>query len=154
MLRLSALVFLLMSMTASAIFTARLIGSARGSPLSILFTNPDGSDCQHPCIFGIRPGETGIEEATYLLASHPLTRDFSEIAHKPYTVRSQKYDDILIEVDSTPDGVVDTVFVSAGFLKSDATLSISRLLPQPVYFGDVISLYGAPDYVFTDNPGG
>lgn len=52
----------------------RLVGSTRPLPLAILFTNPDGSTCQRPCLFGIRPGETTFDQAFALLREHPFIR--------------------------------------------------------------------------------
>jgi hypothetical protein len=59
-----------------AVCGMRLLGGARPSPLSALFTNPDGTPCPHPCLFGIRPGISDQAEAASLLAAHPLTRTF------------------------------------------------------------------------------
>ncbi len=59
-----------------AVCGMRLLGGARPSPLSALFTNPDGTPCSHPCLFGIRPGISDQAEAAALLAAHPLMRTF------------------------------------------------------------------------------
>ncbi len=45
-------------------------------PVFLLFTNPDGTACRQPCLFGVRPGETTYAEALVLLRVHPFTRDF------------------------------------------------------------------------------
>jgi hypothetical protein len=65
--------FLLMLMLVTVV---RLIGSTQPATLATLFTNPDGSPCQTPCLFGVRPGETTYEDALSLLRAHPFTADF------------------------------------------------------------------------------
>jgi hypothetical protein len=147
MMRLLGLMLLVMTISASATAAARLIGGMRPSPLAVLATNPDGTACETPCIFGIRPGETNLERAITLLASHPLTRDFSVMYQKPFTIRGEPYDDILVQVDTNSAGLVEMVSLSAGFLKPSADLSTSPFLPQPAFFADVLGQYGAPDYV-------
>ncbi len=42
---------------------ARLVGSVRPLSLAVLFTNPNGSPCQRPCLFGVRPGMKPTDEA-------------------------------------------------------------------------------------------
>src|SRR5262249_11028164 len=44
----------------------------------MIFTNPDGSACQQPCLFGIRPGTTTYDQAVVLLKTHPLTRGYPQ----------------------------------------------------------------------------
>jgi hypothetical protein len=46
------------------------------NPVNAFFSNPDGTSCKHPCLLGVRPGETSYEEALALLRSHPLTHDY------------------------------------------------------------------------------
>jgi hypothetical protein len=60
---------------AALVFAARLTGRAQPLPLLPLITNPDGSACRLPCLFGIRPGETTTVEAVRILSRHPLTRN-------------------------------------------------------------------------------
>src|SRR5258708_37549648 len=36
-----------------------------------IFTNPDGSSCEKPCLFGVIPGQTTVEEGTTILQAHP-----------------------------------------------------------------------------------
>jgi hypothetical protein len=52
------------------------IGRAVAAPLIILFTNPDGTPCKSPCLFGVRPGVMSYESAIQLLHKHPFTRKF------------------------------------------------------------------------------
>src|SRR5207248_927370 len=45
-----------------------------------LLTNPDGSSCQQPCLFGVQPGITNLSAALYLLQAHPFTRGLRQDA--------------------------------------------------------------------------
>src|SRR5438876_6825135 len=62
------------------ILSSRLVGSAQPLPFSALFTYPDGSPCESPCIFGVRPGYTTHKDAIALLQSHPLARHLRQTA--------------------------------------------------------------------------
>jgi hypothetical protein len=54
--------------------SVRLVGSRQKSLLPLIFTNPDGSPCQRPCLFGAEPGRMTSDEAVAVLKRHPLTR--------------------------------------------------------------------------------
>lgn len=55
--------------------TAIFAGSLRYDPMIGLFTNPDGSRCEMPCLFGIRAGETTFEDVIILVQNHPMTHN-------------------------------------------------------------------------------
>jgi hypothetical protein len=59
------------------ILTSRFVGATQANPIAVLFTNPDGSPCQMPCLFGVRPGETTLDEGLQILDKHPLTHGMS-----------------------------------------------------------------------------
>src|SRR5438552_4157908 len=59
-----------------AIGGVQLITRAARASVATLFTNPDSSPCQRPCLFGVRPGETSYETAIKLLQRHPFTSHF------------------------------------------------------------------------------
>jgi hypothetical protein len=75
MIRLLARARAIMLTFAVAILIARLVGSTRPKPelFSVLFTNPDGSLCEKPCLFGIYPGKTATDKAIAILKQHPAT---------------------------------------------------------------------------------
>lgn len=50
-----------------------LTGALNPDPLIGLFTNPDGSACEMPCLLGIQTGETTVGEAITLVQNHPMT---------------------------------------------------------------------------------
>jgi hypothetical protein len=56
-----------------AVTASRLIGNAQLPPtIAAIFTNPDGSPCEMPCMFGIRPGATGLGDMLVKLRTHPV----------------------------------------------------------------------------------
>ncbi len=82
---------LIVALTA-AILAARLIGSRDSAPpLLLLFTNADGSPCQHPCLFGAMPGRMTSDEMVAALKRHPITHTMVEfpnaIAHGGFEAR-------------------------------------------------------------------
>ncbi|SRR5258708_4643287 len=52
----------------------RWFGFSQPNPANVLFTNPDGSACSMPCLFGVRPDTMTVDQALAVLAAHPLTR--------------------------------------------------------------------------------
>jgi hypothetical protein len=66
------LLFALIPLFAAVIVLARLVGKTQPSTVATIFTNADGSPCERPCLFGIRPGVTTYSEALKFLKIHPL----------------------------------------------------------------------------------
>src|SRR5215510_283258 len=65
---------------ALTILSFRLIGNLSHTPLTSLaqlFSEPDGSACVEPCLFGIRPGVTTYNQVVAILKRHPLTRGYA-----------------------------------------------------------------------------
>src|SRR4051812_21567848 len=71
-MRFRHLIILLLITFVAAILAVRVLGGRQPSVVDMLFTNPDGSPCERPCLFGIRPGVTKIDEALSILNTHPL----------------------------------------------------------------------------------
>jgi hypothetical protein len=55
-----------------AIAMLRAMGRAQPIGIDGWFTNPDGSPCVMPCLFGIRPGVTPFQDVEKLLTVHPV----------------------------------------------------------------------------------
>ena len=64
----------LTAVLSGAVLAIHLIGGLYPNPIAVLFTNPDGSPCQMPCLFGVRPGEMTVDEGLQVLGKHPLTQ--------------------------------------------------------------------------------
>lgn len=62
---------------AGSIGISRLVGRAQPVPNDVLFTNPDGTPCESPCLFGIQPGQTPYRGAVALLQTHAFTHCFT-----------------------------------------------------------------------------
>src|SRR5690349_5351068 len=73
--------------------------------LSTFMTNPDGTTCNRPCLFGIHPGETNLDQAKLILASHPLTRGGQWLTKDLYKLTGEDY----INYSLTPDRVIDSI---------------------------------------------
>src|SRR5436853_7799482 len=65
-------VFGLLITFAAAILAIHLNGGAEPSVVEMLFTNPDGSPCERPCLFGVEIGKTKLDQVQRLLDKHPL----------------------------------------------------------------------------------
>src|SRR5258708_33583384 len=51
----------------------RLLSNKHKDSIALLFTNPDGSSCKMPCLFGVRPDDMNTDQALQILMTHPLT---------------------------------------------------------------------------------
>src|SRR5258708_6356870 len=51
----------------------RLLSIQHTDTIALLFTNPNGSSCKMPCLFGVRPDDMTTDQALQILMAHPLT---------------------------------------------------------------------------------
>ena len=72
MLRLFRLMLVLIAVHITLIGVAHLLTRNEHPAFLDLFTNPDGTLCERPCLFGIQPGETSMDEALVILQTHWL----------------------------------------------------------------------------------
>ncbi len=70
MFRLFRLTLALLIISGTMTLAARLAGTTQPSPLTPLSTSPNGNPCDHPCLFGIRPGKMTIDEAIAVVKTH------------------------------------------------------------------------------------
>jgi hypothetical protein len=135
------------------IVVARLIGGAHGSLFTklttALWTNPDGSACEHPCMFGVHPYMTGYEESKGKLREHPFTREAREtelVTEKTKSHKSQDFvkEDISIHVSWYTDYVTNT-YLTFDYPPRERPNG-GLHLPVPKFrLGDVIATLGTPD---------
>lgn len=145
MLRLLRLTLILIAVWALAILGARLFGGwiPSSSSFAILFTNPDGSPCERPCILGVRPGQTAYTDAVRLFQAHPFTRTLE-------TVASPGRNGIVFQ---TPDGKSLTVGISQDTKGIVSLIDLELEPPDPGHFpfkstlGEAILALGIPDGV-------
>src|SRR5262249_16135091 len=116
----------------------RLGGGKPPTPtLAQLFTNSDGSPCQQPCMFGIQPGKTTMDEAVILLGAHLLTRGYFQFiqfnaVRKAAIIIKGTHFEILVTASLT-----DQIgFMRIHFLP--ANWSEIKTLPAPPSIQDVI----------------
>ncbi len=150
MARLLRLIILLNGLIALAVLLARLVGSQTPLAIAPLFTHPDGTPCELPCLFGIRPGETSGLAAFNVLRAHPLTRGFDLISSKPFRMEADADQIMMISFNVAADGIVDeitlTTYVRFGQSgQNDKQPAVT--LPPSGSLGDILSLFGTPDFV-------
>jgi hypothetical protein len=120
-----------------AICSTRLVGSAKPLPFSLLFTNPDGSPCDSPCLLGVRPGYTTHQDAMVILQSHPLTR------HLRRTTDTHGIDSFVgeyITISLPPD----VTWISIVDYRPTFDVTPASAMPRGT-LADIILLFGAPD---------
>src|SRR5262245_25098994 len=134
---------------AVAIVAVRLVGSTQPRPalFSVLFTNSDGSPCEMPCMFGVRPGKMTVDKAISLLKGHPFV-DY---------VRTEQW-----QSQDLPaaEGRVEGKNFDIGLVRNASALRLySDVWPEDINghwfawlpiggtLGDAINMLGYPDWV-------
>lgn len=154
MFRLLRLTLALIATFAAGIFVASRISSTQPSALAVLFTNPDGTPCERPCLFGVRPGTTTRNEAIALLKAHPATRNFQPETLLVYGLIVAKPDTTLLNgmkivIQLYTDREERERVSQIGFYLIDSSSQFNRQEnPQrlPITaFGDFISTFGKFD---------
>jgi hypothetical protein len=137
----------IMGLCTGVIVPTRLLGSARVSAASSLFRAADGKLCAGPCLFGVRPGQTTTAEAAALLRSHPLLRDFDLVSTDPFRIEGQDERIVMITFNGGADGRVDEISLVSYARYGSPQYEKSRALPTGGTLGDVLSLFGTPDFI-------
>jgi hypothetical protein len=123
------------------VFATHFVGSLRPTmPLGIFMTSPDGTACDQPCLFGVYPGVTTIEQAKQLLDSHPLTHDGVWINARPLLLLSDKKS--YVALGSTEDNHVDNIiFTDSPY---DSGIPVPGAIVDTMQLGEIILGYGKP----------
>jgi hypothetical protein len=127
--------------------SARLIGQQQDSSMASLFTHPDGSACQRPCLFGVMPGETTAGNAELMLRSHPLTREFDLITRQPFRIEGRADRIMMVTFNLAADGLVDEVTLITYIRYSLPVGERHIVLPPVGTLGDVAGEFGDPDLI-------
>lgn len=118
-----------------------LVGRFRPTTfLSTFMTNPDGTACDRPCIFGIYPGLTTIEQAKQLLDSHPLARDATWVKSDTLLLLSDKL--TYIALGLTEDNRIDNVTLTD--TPFDSGVPVPNALVDSSVLGEYILKFGKP----------
>jgi hypothetical protein len=125
-----------------AICVVRLLGSRQAANpfFAAIFSNPDGSPCEQPCMFGVRPGKMSESEAVAILKAHPLTRGFdsSTVGHA-YFMGSV----FNVEVGT------DAAYIALSFNDEVPGLQQNGMQLSRPSWADVLFYFGRPDRVLS-----
>lgn len=146
MLRLFRLALGSMLLITAGVVAARFVGSTQTSALAALFTNPDGTACELPCLFGVRPGQTRAAEAIALLELHPLTRHFAITGRDPYRIQGEGDRIVMVSFNQSTDGLVADITLAA-YVRYGQYHSGAPSMAGYGALGDLLSIFGTPDFV-------
>ncbi|MCC7447086.1 MAG: hypothetical protein IT324_06700, partial [Anaerolineae bacterium] len=136
---------------AEVLWAARQIGAAQPPQpmLAVLFTNPDGSPCERPCLFGVRPGKMTRAEAEAVLKAHPAIRNlrFQLGNGNTFTYLVGDTTTVALRYDVSFIGAIFEVAPLRGLPAAPDSLR------QRASLGDTMTVLGAPDYIQADGPG-
>ena len=156
MIRILVLTLILIFITSMAIAASYLVGSTYPSPkLAAIFTNPDGSLCEMPCMFGIRPNVTRTTELLQIMRNHPiflpLVRKESSAASGTEFQFSDKTQNIVVVLDTR--NVVQSIhWRNSGCVPAwlSTVGDLANTLGQPSAIFAQPFTSGSIDYVFKD----
>ena len=143
----------LLLMFGAAVGAIRLVSGLQTGSFTLLFTQPDGSACERPCLLGVRPGDTTFDAAIALLKTHPVTRDL-EFKVINYRMNLFNGRGLTVIVLKTPGGNVASIgvqFFPSKFFPSSSPSEESRPASpvQSESFGDVVAFLGPPSAVYS-----
>lgn len=144
---------LLLILTA-ALVVGRAVGAARTpSLLEQASSNPDGTPCAQPCLFGIHPGETSGEEVMRLLETHPLTYNAERTTDEILWLKDSEY---YVFYHVTPRGVVESIGMTATLETLGYTLKVGPYPPatkasmEAVRLGDYVLTFGVTEVLLLE----
>lgn len=138
--------FVLVTLVLIAALSA-LVGGVRqahrddSSPLWLIFTNPDGTDCPKLCLFGLIPGAISFEEAVALLKLHPLTAELLQYEGGNEHISTFQDDQInVILVKSSQDDTLAGIWLIPIRYRGSSPIGHLTL-------GDVVRFFGPPSII-------
>jgi len=129
----------------AAISAVRAFGESQPLPsdslLAAMFTNPNESSCEKPCLFGVRPGNMKLQEAARIVKSHPLVqiKDNNPINSSGNTFQAQTTKGYTIDI-----GVSD---IYSEEVASGAVWDTQMSLPVLPTMGEIVAAWGSPTYI-------
>ncbi len=143
--RVSILWLVLTSITGGVAF------AARREPLSdfarLFMTNPNGSLCQPPCLFGIRPGVTTYRNGIAKMHAHPIAGYFippMKALMPSWSGRNFSFTIGTYNGNDEPSSSITSLYM--GFTDRLAERS-TKAEPLIITAGDVLRYLGAPDSI-------
>jgi hypothetical protein len=154
-MRLLRLSFLLVGSFAALITAIRVLGGAQPNILATLFTNPDGSPCPMPCLFGANPNEMTVDQALKVLTAHPLLKNMRVerlklgVDSTEFVVELQAKELVVAVENRGPytgdqQGIHAIVLRAAGNPSAPAANPELRAIVGSSVTGDVLAYFGSP----------
>lgn len=123
------------------ILLSGLVGRFRPAMfLNTFMTNPDGTACDRPCVFGIYPGVTTDELANHILDTHPLMRGSNSIPNTHLWLLSDKK--TYLAIGLTENKLVDNVILTD--TPADSGVPVPGALVDSSLLGEYILKFGKP----------
>lgn len=110
--------------------------------LQVISHNPDGSACEHDCIFGVMPGYMDDYEAIDILKQHPATRNLTAVAGTSCNF-CVKGDGLTICLSVGQDGLTISNMADEPISLKQPKWDLGRC-----YLKDILEAYGEPDYIW------
>jgi hypothetical protein len=146
--RLLRFILFLSFIAALMLLAVRLLGGTRPAmALTTIMSKPDGTACDRPCLFGVRPGETSFEQARQILHSHPVTHDAHWLT--PLTLQLTG-PTAYITFSLTPDNLVDSISFTDNL--DDSGTPVKDSLVDSIHLGELILAFGTPNVLLPDSP--
>lgn len=144
--RMVRLVSSLVLALAAALLLVRAAGAGRPS-LPPIFTNPDGTPCDRPCLFGIRPGETRSIRAVDLIRQHPTTHLLRQRARDVFSPGYDFYGrNIVVSLFTDSSGRVYRVaVVASNWMGTSAGVDSTPTPLAGLRLGNLIDVFGLPE---------
>jgi hypothetical protein len=99
-----------------------------------------GTACDQPCLFGVRPGETSVEQAVLILNSHPLTREAKWLNdHTLQLTGPAAY----VAFSLTSDELIDSITFTDNL--DDSGIPVPGSLVDSITLGELILAFGTPN---------
>jgi hypothetical protein len=116
------------------------------SLLSMMLMSPDGSACERPCLFGIRPSTT-LHTALALFHAHPFMRRL-KLAWQYNNSMRFSASGISVAIDADNGRWTNPMLISVYFYPETESID-SRVDPDsPIKLGEVLSMLGEPETVY------
>src|SRR5260370_18216353 len=88
-----------------------------------------------------------------LLVSHPFTSNFTVLSKQPLIIGQLDTVGALVATDETSQGLIDSIALSSSVQPRANSVMKSDFLPASASIGDVISMFGSPDFVWFSSRG-
>src|SRR5579859_3584776 len=129
----------------AALIAIHLISGLSPNPVAVLFTNPDGSACQMPCLFGVRPGKMSVDESVRILNHNVLLQpmDIHYSSERVFFLSKNAY----LSLSFDNDNVVKSVTLYSNSLGSEVADPELETEMRTVVPGNLVQFFGVRDEI-------